>query len=62
MGSTGPGLGALIRATRGAGKEWDIVEYCHEKGLGAAQSSIPRDLDPAVLKKLRELKNQRTAE
>jgi hypothetical protein len=51
MGSAGPGLGARIRATRDAGKEWDIVEYCHEKGLGAAHTSLPRDLDPAALAK-----------
>jgi sugar phosphate isomerase/epimerase len=54
MGSAGPGLGARIRATREAGKEWDIVEYCHEKGLGAAHASLPRDLNPAALKKLRD--------
>lgn len=52
MGSAGPGLGARIAATRAAGKEWDIVEYCHEKGLGAAHTSLPRDLDPAAVKKL----------
>jgi sugar phosphate isomerase/epimerase len=53
MGSAGPGLGARIRATRAAGKEWDIVEYCHQKGLGAAHTSLPRDLDPAALARLR---------
>jgi sugar phosphate isomerase/epimerase len=54
MGSAGPGLGARIRATRDAGKEWDIVEYCHEKGLGAAHTSLPRNVDPAALKALRQ--------
>ena len=53
MGSAGPGLGARMRATRDAGKVWDIVEYCHEKGLGAAHTSLPRDLNPEALKKLR---------
>ena len=54
MGSAGPGLGARIAATRAAGKQWDIVEYCHEKGLGAAHTSLPQDLDPGELKKLRD--------
>lgn len=58
MGSAGPGLGARIRATREAGKEWDIVEYCHEKGLGAAHTSLPRDLKPAALAKLRDQINK----
>ena len=49
MGSAGPGLGARIRAT---GKSWDIVEYCHEKGLGAAHTTLPIDLDPVAVKKL----------
>ena len=51
MGSAGPGLGARIQAT---GKNWDIVEYCHEKGLGAAHTSLPANLEPAALKKLRD--------
>ena len=49
MGSAGPGLGARIRAT---GKNWDIVQYCHEKGLGAAHTTLPADLDPVLLKRL----------
>ena len=51
MGSAGPGLGARIQAM---GKNWDIVEYCHEKGLGAAHTSLPADLEPAAVKKLRD--------
>jgi 3-oxoisoapionate decarboxylase len=51
MGSAGPGLGARIQAM---GKSWDIVEYCHDKGLGAAHTTLPANLDPAALKKLRE--------
>lgn len=54
MGSAGPGLGARIRATQAAGKEWDIVEYCHNMGLGAAHTSLPRDLAPAAVKKIRD--------
>jgi hypothetical protein len=42
MGSAGPGLGARIRATQQAGKKWDIVEYCHDMGLGAAHTSLPK--------------------
>ena len=49
MGSAGPGLGARIRAE---GKDWDIIEYCHRQGLGAAHIYMPRDLDPAELKKI----------
>ena len=51
MGTAGPGLGARIRWM---GKQWDIVEYAHEKGLGAAHTSLPGDLDPAAVKKLRD--------
>jgi sugar phosphate isomerase/epimerase len=54
MGSAGPGLGARIAAVRASGKEWDIVEYCHEMGLGAAHTNLPPDLSPASLKKLRD--------
>jgi 3-oxoisoapionate decarboxylase len=50
MGSAGPGLTARIRAM---GPQWDIVEYCHEKGLGAAHTSLPMDLDPLKIAKLR---------
>lgn len=54
MGSAGPGLRARINATKAAGKEWDIVEYCRDRGLGGAHTSLPAGLDPAGLKKLRE--------
>lgn len=50
MGTAGPGLGARIRSM---GKQWDIVEYAHEKGLGAAHTTLPADLDAAAVKKLR---------
>lgn len=51
MGSAGPGLMARIRAM---GPKWDIVQYCHEKGLGAAHTSLPLDLDPVKIKRLRD--------
>jgi sugar phosphate isomerase/epimerase len=49
MGSAGPGLVARIEAE---GKNWDIVEYCHQKGLGAAHVTMPSD--PAAVRKLRD--------
>lgn len=55
MGSAGPGLTARIRSM---GKRWDIVEYCHEKGLGAAHTTLPADLDPAGIARLREQINR----
>ena len=54
MGSAGPGLSARIRATQAAGKTWDIVEYCHDRGLGAAHTSLPAHLDPSGFKALRD--------
>jgi 3-oxoisoapionate decarboxylase len=51
MGSAGPGLMARIRAM---GDKWDIVEYCHEKGLGAAHTTLPASLDAAAVKRLRD--------
>ena len=51
MGSAGPGLRARIQAE---GKNWDIVEYCHQKGLGAAHTTLPADLNPAGVAKLRQ--------
>lgn len=55
MGSAGPGLTARIRSM---GKQWDIVEYCHEKGLGGAHTTLPADLDPAAVAKLRNQINK----
>jgi sugar phosphate isomerase/epimerase len=51
MGTAGPGLGARARAM---GKSWDIVEYANGKGLGNAHTTLPADLNPAGLKKLRD--------
>jgi 3-oxoisoapionate decarboxylase len=50
MGTAGPGLTARIRKM---GKDWDIVEYAHEKGLGAAHTTLPQDLNPEGIAKLR---------
>jgi 3-oxoisoapionate decarboxylase len=36
MGSAVPGVGARAMAARKAGGRLDMIEYCHEKGLGAA--------------------------
>ena len=35
------------------GKDWDIIEYANEKGLGNAHTTLPADLNPAGLTKLR---------
>lgn len=51
MGSAGPGLAARIRAE---GQNWDIIEYCRQKGLGAAHTSLPVDLNSASLKRIRD--------
>ncbi|MEZ5354018.1 MAG: TIM barrel protein [Bryobacteraceae bacterium] len=58
MGSAGPGLTARIRATQAAGKKWDIVEYCHEKGLGGAHTSLRGEVDPGEMKALRDQVNK----
>jgi sugar phosphate isomerase/epimerase len=58
MGSAGPGLTARIRATQAAGKKWDIVQYCHEMGLGAAHTTLPNGLEPGAVKALRDQINQ----
>ena len=50
LGTAGPGLSARSRAM---GKDWDIVEYANEKGLGNAHTTLPADLNPAGLSKLR---------
>lgn len=50
MGSAGPGLTHRIRSM---GKQWDIVEYCHNMGLGAAHTTLPADLNPEGVAKLR---------
>jgi sugar phosphate isomerase/epimerase len=51
LGTAGPGLTARARAM---GKSWDIVEYAHEKGLGNAHTTLPADMDPLKIKKLRD--------
>lgn len=55
MGSAGPGLTARIKAM---GKDWDIIEYCHSMGLGAAHTNFTPDLDPANIAKIRSQLNR----
>ncbi|MBZ2185440.1 MAG: sugar phosphate isomerase/epimerase [Bryobacter sp.] len=55
MGSAGPGLTARIKHE---GKNWDIIEYCHRMGLGAAHSNLPADLNPEGIAKIRRQLNQ----
>jgi len=55
MGSAGPGLGARIRSM---GKNWDIIEYCNSMGLGAAHTSLPPDMNPEGIAKIRRQLNQ----
>jgi 3-oxoisoapionate decarboxylase len=55
MGSAGPGLTARIKAM---GKDWDIIEYCHSMGLGAAHTNFTPDLDPANIAKIRSQLNK----
>jgi 3-oxoisoapionate decarboxylase len=57
MGTAGPGLGARIAATRAEGKTWDIVEYAHEKGLGAAHISLAYDTPAAEIARIRKQVN-----
>lgn len=57
MGTAGPGLGARIAAARAAGKTWDIVEYAHEKGLGAAHISLAYDTPAAEIARIRKQVN-----
>lgn len=55
MGSAGPGLTARMKAM---GKNWDIIEYCHSMGLGAAHTNLPADLDPTGIRKIRDQVNK----
>jgi len=55
MGSAGPGLTARIKSM---GKNWDIIEYCHEMGLGAAHTNFTPDLDPAHIAKIKSQLNK----
>ena len=50
MGLASAGIGARIRATQKAGKQFDMIEYCHQKGLGAADVRLPKG--PDGLKKM----------
>lgn len=48
MGSATPGLGARRRSAKEAGREFDIIEYCREKSLGAPHTYL-REFDPEAL-------------
>lgn len=50
LGTASPGLTARIKAM---GKDWDIVEYAREKGLGAPHVTMPREFNPAIFEKLK---------
>lgn len=54
LGTAAPGLGARIRHE---GANWDIVEYCRQKGLGAPHIYFPADHDPAKIAKIRRQLN-----
>lgn len=55
MGTAGPGLTARIRSL---GKNWDIIEYAHSMGLGAAHTNLPPDLNPEGIAKISRQLNQ----
>jgi hypothetical protein len=50
MGSATPGLGARVRAARDAGQEFDIIEYCRDKGLGAPHTYLRGAFDRDALR------------
>lgn len=52
MGAATPGLGARIRAAKKQGRKFDIVEYCHEMGLGAPHMYLRGALQPEFQAKL----------
>ncbi len=54
MGSATPGLGARRQAARDAGEEFDIIEYCREKGLACPHTYLRGGFDPAALKAMYE--------
>ncbi len=58
MGSASPGLGARIRAARDAGQEFDIIEYCREKGLGAPHTYLRGAFDRDALRTMHEKLNR----
>ena len=55
MGTASPGLTARIKAM---GKDWDIIEYSREKGLGAPHISLRPDTDAAGFAKIRNQLNK----
>jgi sugar phosphate isomerase/epimerase len=58
MGVASPGIGERVRAAREAGQEFDMIEYCHEKGLGAAHVYLFRDPGADGLKQIHDKINK----
>lgn len=58
MGSATPGLGARRRAAREAGEEFDIIEYCREKGLACPHTYLRGGFDPEALRAMYEKINR----
>jgi sugar phosphate isomerase/epimerase len=58
MGIAPAGIGARIRAAREAGEDFDLIEYCHQKGLGAVDVSLRGDPGPDGLKKISDQLNK----
>jgi len=53
MGVASPGIGARAMAARKAGQQLDLIEYCNEKGLGAAHIYLRgNNSNPEGLKKI----------
>lgn len=51
LGGAPTAFSQRMRAARAAGKPFDIVEHCHELGLGGVETFLPKDADG--VKKLR---------
>jgi sugar phosphate isomerase/epimerase len=54
MGGTPSAFGARMRAGRGGGQRFDMIEHCHNIGLAGVQTNPP-STDPAEIKKFRQL-------
>ncbi|MCW5976560.1 MAG: TIM barrel protein [Bryobacteraceae bacterium] len=53
MGVASPGIGERVRLARESGEEFDMIEYCHGKGLGAAHVYLFRDPGPDGFNRIR---------
>jgi sugar phosphate isomerase/epimerase len=52
MGGAPTAFASRMRAGRGGGQPFDIIEHCHNIGLGGVQTNPP-SLDPEAIKKFR---------